>query len=357
MASDELKELLQHATSKVDFYELLGVQFEASENDIKRGYRKESIKWHPDKNKDPSAVDKFHALAIARDVLLNTEAKAAYDKARAARIQKQRQHELLDGRRKQMKEDLERRESGFFKRKRQEEDAEEKLQQEIRRLAEDGKRRRMEREERLTREKEEEDASILAEEEDVKPDTTPETQSPEVDRTVIVKWFREGSGENIEKESLSDMFSRFGRIERAFLSAKEKKVRAGDGKHRKLQATGFIIFHTAFAAQAAVDAGKRTFAVVESIELAKKPDSGAAAASTVEEHLPSTPSASPASFSKSWRSSVGATPKTGVNGSPAFSFSPMQNSPSYEEATLARLKAAERKRLEEQIKREEAGGD
>lgn len=353
MASDDLKELLAHASSQVDFYELLGVQFETSENDIKRAYRKESIKWHPDKNPDPSAVEKFHALAIARDVLLSPEAKAAYDKARAAKLQKQKQHEMLEGKRRKMKEDLERRESGFFKRKREEEDAEEKLQMEIRRLAEDGKRRRKEREERLNKEKEEEEASFIAEEEGEKVQSAPEAQAPEVDRTIIVRWFREGEGETLSKDGLLQMFCRFGRIERAFLSSKEKKVRVAEGKHRKLQATGFIIFESAFAAQSAVEAGKRTFPVVESVESAKKPD-GTTPTPAVEEKMPSTPIASPASFSKSWRPSLSTTPKNGATSSPSFSFSPMQNSPNFEEATLARLKAAERRRMEEQIRREEA---
>ena len=143
MSSEDLR---QHATSSHDFYALLGVEFETSEADIKRAYRKTSLQYHPDKNPGKlDVIEKFHLLAIARDVLLDPEAKAAYDKARAARRAKEAQQSLFEGKRKQMKEDLENREKGFKRKRGEEIDAEEKLEREIRRLAEDGKRRRRER--------------------------------------------------------------------------------------------------------------------------------------------------------------------------------------------------------------------
>lgn len=64
----EDKELLERAkSSQEDFYELLGVEFESSEADIKRAYRKTSLKYHPDKHPgNLEVVEKFHLLAIAR---------------------------------------------------------------------------------------------------------------------------------------------------------------------------------------------------------------------------------------------------------------------------------------------------
>ena len=65
-----------------DYYSLLGLDFETcTAKDISKAYRKVALKYHPDKNKDPKAVDIFHALSKAYEVLQDPKAKAAYDKA------------------------------------------------------------------------------------------------------------------------------------------------------------------------------------------------------------------------------------------------------------------------------------
>lgn len=66
--------------AKRDYYEVLGVDRNASANDIKKAYRKLAIQYHPDKNPgDKEAEEKFKEAAEAYSVLSDTDKKARYD--------------------------------------------------------------------------------------------------------------------------------------------------------------------------------------------------------------------------------------------------------------------------------------
>uniref|UniRef100_A0A4W5PLV6 DnaJ homolog subfamily B member 9 n=1 Tax=Hucho hucho TaxID=62062 RepID=A0A4W5PLV6_9TELE len=52
-----------------DYYNVLGIQKGATEDEIKKAYRKQALRYHPDKNKSPKAEDKFKEIAEAYDVL------------------------------------------------------------------------------------------------------------------------------------------------------------------------------------------------------------------------------------------------------------------------------------------------
>ena len=64
-----------------DYYDVLGVDRNATEDEIKKSYRKMAMKWHPDRNPDnPEAEVKFKEAAEAYDVLSTPDKKSNYDR-------------------------------------------------------------------------------------------------------------------------------------------------------------------------------------------------------------------------------------------------------------------------------------
>ena len=65
---------------KRDYYEVLGVEKNATADEIKKAYRKKAIQYHPDRNPgDKAAEEKFKEAAEAYDVLSNPDKRARYD--------------------------------------------------------------------------------------------------------------------------------------------------------------------------------------------------------------------------------------------------------------------------------------
>lgn len=63
-----------------DYYKVLGIAKDASDDEIKKAYRKMALKFHPDKNKSKGAEEKFKEIAEAYEVLSDKKKKKIYDK-------------------------------------------------------------------------------------------------------------------------------------------------------------------------------------------------------------------------------------------------------------------------------------
>ncbi|XP_037602750.1 dnaJ homolog subfamily C member 17 [Sebastes umbrosus] len=141
------KDLLQ-----LDLYGLLGIESTATSKEIKKAYRQKALTCHPDKNPDnPKAVELFHQLSQALEVLTDAPAKAAYDKLCAAKRQAEERTRKLDDKRKKIKLDLEAREQQAEFQSQEEVFNTRSLEEEIARLREEGSRQ-LEEEQRLIRE-------------------------------------------------------------------------------------------------------------------------------------------------------------------------------------------------------------
>ncbi len=67
--------------AKEDYYKTLGIDQNASQDDVKKAYRKMAMKYHPDRNADnPEAEKRFKEVNEANDVLFDEEKRAAYDR-------------------------------------------------------------------------------------------------------------------------------------------------------------------------------------------------------------------------------------------------------------------------------------
>ena len=64
---------------KRDYYEVLGVDKNSDDQTIKRAFKRLAMKYHPDRNKEPGAEEKFKEINEAYAVLSDPQKRAAYD--------------------------------------------------------------------------------------------------------------------------------------------------------------------------------------------------------------------------------------------------------------------------------------
>ncbi|XP_063607967.1 dnaJ homolog subfamily B member 9-like isoform X2 [Penaeus indicus] len=67
------------ASCAKDYYDVLGISRKATDREIKKAFRKLAVQYHPDKNKEPGAEEKFREIAEAYEVLSDEDKKREYD--------------------------------------------------------------------------------------------------------------------------------------------------------------------------------------------------------------------------------------------------------------------------------------
>ena len=70
--------------TKRDYYDILGISKSATDEEIKKSYRKLALEWHPDRNKATNANEKFKEINEAYAVLSSKDKRATYDQFGAA---------------------------------------------------------------------------------------------------------------------------------------------------------------------------------------------------------------------------------------------------------------------------------
>ncbi|CAP69080.1 uncharacterized protein PODANS_7_10400 [Podospora anserina S mat+] len=111
MADQDLLLFARESASRSDdLYALLSLDATATDQDVRRAFRKKALTAHPDKAGDNYDPALYERLERTRDVLLNPEAKEVYNNGMKAVLEKKRQREQMGAKRRQLVEELERRE-------------------------------------------------------------------------------------------------------------------------------------------------------------------------------------------------------------------------------------------------------
>ncbi|PUU73856.1 hypothetical protein B9Z19DRAFT_1068656 [Tuber borchii] len=251
MVSTESDAASYATTSETDFYELLELPSSNAPLTpalLRKLYRQAALKWHPDKNSSPEAVELFRLLPIARDVLSDPATRVAYDNARNARLARKRRNEASDANRKRMQEELESRERKAKRARADGEDAEAQRSQLLEKLRAEGAELRRKKEKavradraelrwwaELRRKKEEAVRAAAAEEEEEKEDkfmvdgdgekeggeSNGKSRFSGIDRTLRVRCKRKGN-QHINEQHLRRVFLKYESVTLMRMRAVEK---------------------------------------------------------------------------------------------------------------------------------------
>ena len=270
-------------TSKIDFYDFLSLPGpQASASEIKRAGRKTSLLYHPDKvAPTPENLQNFHILQIAIGILSDPAEKARYDQTREAKLRRKAEVDALDARRRKMREDLESRETngvgidGVAGQKRTFSEREMKIrniqEQNRRKIEETKARKRFEADQNAAIERAKTTNAQTTTRHDgvadgVKTADGAAEENDSMDRSLKLRWLREGEGQAYDENLIGDMFDE---VENVVL-LKDKK-RKHNGK-KSIMGTAVVVFSTLDTAKKAMTERAQLIDKFESIDWAKAKD-------------------------------------------------------------------------------------
>ncbi|KAI7825332.1 hypothetical protein BC939DRAFT_127770 [Gamsiella multidivaricata] len=194
------------ADEQKDWYAVLGIERTATSKEITKAYRLKALKYHPDKNPDPSAAKIFHDLSQAYDLLLDPAARAAFDNLLNVKVQAKQRTDKYDSARRKMKEDLENRENAFRKQQEEEKVAAMRMHYEMERLKQENSKKRAEREAELLRQ-----ADQLSEVAAVARQAALDEETKSLDTTLRLKWKKKKY--TFHSKQLTEIFNKYGAID------------------------------------------------------------------------------------------------------------------------------------------------
>jgi DnaJ family protein C protein 17 len=231
MSEIKNKELLEK-----DLYQLLDIEDESCTiEQIKKAYRRRALELHPDKNlgNKEEAERNFIELGRVFEILSDKSARSAYDAVRRARRDKAKRDELLDDKRRKLKEQLESREQAFRNKtqqikKNKEEDL---LAKEIERLRREGSKLLDEEmnfvneQVRLESKKRAKTSAAAAAAAPSNADTGGESTSvPRIKIAWSLDFLRSDGTKKLDEELLRHLFSKYGQIEVLVVSQKSTAI-------------------------------------------------------------------------------------------------------------------------------------
>lgn len=219
-----------------NYYEILELTSEATEAEISSSFKKLAKKYHPDKNKETKAKEKYLQITKAYEILSDEKAKKAFDAVIKSKLESKKRDMAMDANRRILKEDLELREQLAKKQRTNEEEARKNLQREIERLRAQNLEKRKQEEDRKSQEK------ASAQEK--------ESKESDNDYTIVLSWKTKETVVDYTLEWLQRILQMFGEISSIIIQDGRKEAKKETEKSEEIRERkkAFVVFKNSSSA-------------------------------------------------------------------------------------------------------------